>query len=87
MPDRAASCLTSGEISELAASYRGPNNAFEVEPVEFTRRFDGGLRTMPLRFDVPLSALEPGSYDCQLAVLDPAGGKAAFWRQPVALVE
>jgi hypothetical protein len=66
--------------------YQGRERAFETEAVEFTQPLDDRPRAKPLRFDVPLKALRPGAYECQVTVLDPAGDKAAFWRGPVALV-
>jgi len=43
------------------------------------------LKTMALQFEIPLAALAPGKYDCQVTVVDPTGQKAAFWRAPVVL--
>jgi hypothetical protein len=45
------------------------------------------LKTVPLKFDLALSKLPPGKYDCQVTVLDPATKKAAFWQAPVMLVQ
>jgi len=45
------------------------------------------LKTVPLKFDLTLSKLPPGRYNCQVTVLDPAGQKAAFWNAPVMLVQ
>jgi VWFA-related protein len=71
----------------LVGLYRGQEKAFETGPIEFSHRREGRLQTLPLRFEVPLAEVEPGTYECQLTVLDPVGGKASFWRGPVALVE
>jgi len=30
--------------------------------------------------------LPEGEYDCQVTVLDPTGGKSAFWQAPITLV-
>ena len=38
---------------------------------------------MPLSFDVSFGALAPGSYDCQISILDPATQKTNFWRVPI----
>ena len=35
---------------------------------------------LPMELDVPLSGLKPGSYVCQLNVIDDAGGSFAFPR-------
>jgi hypothetical protein len=39
-----------------------------------------------LRFDVSLATLEPGSYDCQVTVLDPTGERVAFWRALIRVI-
>jgi hypothetical protein len=44
------------------------------------------LRTMPIRFDIPLAAAAPGEYTCQVTILDPTGQKAAFWQTPIMVV-
>jgi VWFA-related protein len=66
--------------------YSGPSKAFETPPLEVTEGANARLRTTPLSFRIPLAALPPGRYDCQVTVLDPTGQKSAFWRAPVLLV-
>jgi VWFA-related protein len=67
--------------------YRGQTKAFETPPLGVTEALANKLKTVPLKFDLPLSKLAPGKYDCQVTVLDPAGKKAAFWQAPVMLVQ
>jgi hypothetical protein len=38
---------------------------------------------VPIRFTASLTELEPGEYECQVTVLDPGNGRAAFWRAPI----
>jgi hypothetical protein len=45
------------------------------------------LKTIPLRFTVPLDKLDVGEYNCQVTVLDPNGQKVAFWSSPVMVVQ
>jgi hypothetical protein len=66
--------------------YRGPKKAFETRPVQIAAGWDNRVKTMPLAFSIPLAGLEPGSYDCQVTVLNPSGEKAAFWQAPVMLL-
>src|SRR5271157_1855611 len=66
--------------------YRAQKKEFETPPMEVTEGMNNRLKTMPLRFTIPLAQLAPGQYDCQVTVLDPTGQKCAFWRAPVALV-
>jgi hypothetical protein len=47
---------------------------------------DPKSKALPLRFSLTLNKLPPGRYDCQVTVVDPASGKAAFWQAPVMLV-
>jgi hypothetical protein len=66
--------------------YRGQTKAFETPPLAVTAAMDNKLKTAPLGFSLSLSKLQPGKYNCQVTVLDPAGQKAAFWQAPVLLV-
>ncbi len=70
----------------VVSFYRGHEKVFETRPVEVRAGLDNRLKTIPLRFDIPLAALPPGKYDCQVTVLDPTGQKAAFWQAPVMVV-
>jgi VWFA-related protein len=66
--------------------YRASEKAWETPPIKVTDTSNSRLKTMPIKFTIPLNALEPGQYDCQISVLDSTGQKAAFWRTPVAIV-
>jgi VWFA-related protein len=66
--------------------YQAQTKAFETQPVKVIESMNNRLKTMPLNFSIPLSQLAPGQYECQVSVLDPAEGKATFWRAPVKLV-
>jgi VWFA-related protein len=67
--------------------YRGDQKAFETAPLPATEAMTNKLKTVPLRFQFPLSKLPPGKYNCQVTVLDPTTNKAAFWQKPVMLVQ
>lgn len=67
--------------------YRGQTKAFETTPLPVTEGVNNRLKTIPLKFDLSLSQLPPGRYNCQVTVLDPAAQKAAFWQAPVLLVQ
>jgi VWFA-related protein len=66
--------------------YRGQQKAFETPPLPVTEGLDNRLHTVPLKFSLALNDLHPGRYNCQVTVVDPAGGKASFWQAPVVLV-
>jgi hypothetical protein len=67
--------------------YRGNNKAFETPPLPIVDAMTNKLKTMPMRFLVPLSKLPTGQYNCQVTVLDPTGGKASYWQAPVVVVQ
>jgi VWFA-related protein len=64
----------------FASFYRDDVKVLDTEPLALSDGWDPKLRAVPIRFSIPLSRLEPGPYDFQVTVLDPASGKAAFWR-------
>jgi hypothetical protein len=69
----------------FVAFYRDGAQAFETEPLTVDEGWDPKSRTVPVRLTVPLGGLLPGPYDCQVTVLDPAAGRAAFWRAPIVV--
>jgi VWFA-related protein len=60
---------------------------FETHPMEITAAMTNSLKTMPVRFSIGLGPLAAGEYDCQVTVLDPSGGKTAYWQSGITLVE
>ncbi len=66
--------------------YRGGVKVFETQPLAVTDGLDPRSKAVSLRFTLPLAAVDPGRYDCQVTVLDPTGVKAAFWRAPIAVI-
>jgi hypothetical protein len=40
----------------------------------------------PFRITVPLDGLAPGTYDCQVSVLDLGREKVTFWRASIVVV-
>jgi hypothetical protein len=52
-----------------------------VEPNSATR-----LGIAPLSFSIALDRLPPGTYDCQVTVVDPSNQKTNYWRAPILLV-
>jgi VWFA-related protein len=66
--------------------YRGGAKALETAPLSVAGDVDPRTKALGLRFSVPLGALAPGRYDCQVTVLQPGGGKATFWRAPIVVV-
>jgi len=73
-------------LMTFVSFYQGKTKVFETQPMEVASGMPNSIKTMPLRFDVALGQLPPGDYDCQVTVLDPTGGKSAFWQAPITLV-
>ena len=79
--------LAGQPVIAYATFFHDNRKSFETPPLAVTGEQENKLKTASVSFSVPLQRLAPGRYDCQITVLDPAGGKAAFWRAPVAIVE
>jgi VWFA-related protein len=67
--------------------YQKGAKVFETQPEEVTPLPNTRLQMAPMNFTIDLNALPPGKYDCQVTVLDPSGGKGAFWQAPIMLVQ
>lgn len=74
-----------GAMTAWVAFYRDDRLVHET-PVQ---GIDGGAATgraaAPIHLTMPLTALEPGDYTCQVTVLDHAGHRATFWRAKVTI--
>lgn len=85
-----ASAPTTSDASTPLFAYvtffRDQKLAMETQPIAVTPEPSTRLGVVPLSFQVPLGKLEPGRYQCQVSVLDPAGRRAAFWQGSVLLV-
>ena len=66
--------------------YQNGAKVMETQPQEVSPIANSRLGVTPLNFTVDLSSLQPGKYDCQVTVLDPAGQKGAFWQAPIMVV-
>jgi len=73
-PARPAKILTN------AAFFKGNVKAFETPVVEATQVNVPDRKATAVELDVPLSALKPGFYTCQVNVIDDAAGKFVFPR-------
>ncbi len=66
--------------------FSGQAKVFESQPMEVTPELNSRLGMTPLSFSIPLNAISPGEYDCQVTVLDPTGQKGTFWQAPIIIV-
>jgi VWFA-related protein len=65
--------------------YREQKKVFETPAKAVTPETDSRLGTVPFNFDIPLSGIAPGRYECQVSVVDPTNHRVAFWMDPVLL--
>jgi VWFA-related protein len=66
--------------------YQNGEEVYKTQPESIVPGAQSRLGTMPLNFNLGVSTLPPGKYDCQVTVLDPTAQKANFWRAPIELV-
>lgn len=66
--------------------YRDRQKVFETAPLRVEDAAANRLKTMSLRFSFALEKLEEGEHLCQITVVEPGSGKAAFWQAPVMVV-
>jgi hypothetical protein len=78
--------VTAQPMVAYVSFYQGQAKTFETAPLAVAQAADAKSKALPLRFTVPLEKIEPGQYDCQVTVLDPAGQKAVFWQAPVTVI-
>jgi VWFA-related protein len=67
--------------------YKDQTKVFETQPIAVTAGSTSRLGTVPLSFNVGLSQLAAGEYDCQVTILDPTGQKATFWQAPIMVAQ
>jgi VWFA-related protein len=81
---------TAASVKPLVAYvglYKDHAKVFETNPIAVTPVANGKLAPVPFTFDVALSSLPPGEYQCQVTVIDPTDGKATFWQEPIRLAQ
>ena len=66
--------------------FRDKAKQYVSEPMAVTPAASELLKPVPFSFTLDPSHLRPGSYECQVTVLDPTSGKSTFWRAPIILL-
>jgi len=66
---------------------QGSTKVYETPIVQAKKVNVGARDAVAIELDVPLAGLKPGSYICQLNVIDDAGGSFAFPRFAVLVKE
>jgi hypothetical protein len=74
-------------VMAFVTLYANGAEAFKTQPIAVTPNAATRLGVTPLNFNVSAASLKPGRYDCQVTVLDPPTGKAAFWRAPIVITQ
>ena len=85
-PPLAGASPVSQPLVAFVSLYLADSKVFETTPIAITPNAASRLGIMPLNFDIGLSHLSPGEYDCQVTVLDPTSRKATFWQAPIRLI-
>jgi VWFA-related protein len=78
---------TTEPLFAIVSLYRDGKQMFSSQAESVTPNAESRLGTMALSFDLGVSALAPGKYECQVTILDPTAKKASFWRAPIELVQ
>ena len=81
--------VSAGPIEPLFAFvsiYLAGSKILETPPAAVQPNPSSRLGITPLSFSVALDRLPPGSYDCQVTVVDPSNQKTNYWRAPILLV-
>jgi VWFA-related protein len=73
------------EIRTSLAFYRGGVKVYETPQVDHTTIDEPGRRAVVFQFQVPASAFTPGTYTCQVNVIDTVAGRVAFPRLTFAV--
>jgi len=77
---------TAAPLMAHVTFYKGSAKVLETPAVTVAEGLDPKSGMLPIRMNVGLTGLQPGEYDCQVTVLDPATQKSAFWQKPVMIV-
>lgn len=79
---------TSGmaDVEASVAFYSGQKKVFESPSIRASRLSARRAGALPVWFQIPLSKIDDGKYDCQINVIDQFGRKFAFPRTELAVV-
>jgi len=73
-------------VAAALTFYRGRVKAYTSAPVRLTQTMSDRPGVMPVRFQIPLSALAPGKYTCQVTIIDEKAARFAFPRTDLMVV-
>ena len=73
-------------ILAFVTFYRDEQKVYETTPVAVLPDASTRLGIAPIHLKLGLGQLSPGTYQCQVSLLDPSTQRAAFWQGPVKIV-
>jgi VWFA-related protein len=85
--DPKASAPPAQPLFAFVSLYLGGRTVLETPPAAVEPNSATRLGITPLSFNIALDRLPPGSYDCQVTVVDPSSQKTNYWRAPILLVQ
>jgi len=65
--------------------YQGDKKVWEASPEAITTGMNGRAQAVPIPMELPLTRLAPGTYTCQVTVLDAGAQQANFWRGEITI--
>jgi len=74
-------------VAAALTFYRGRVKAYTSAPVRLKQTMSDRPGVMPIRFQIPLSALAPGKYTCQVNIIDEKAARFAFPRTEMVVVK
>ena len=87
VPESAAGTAGLVGVSASLSLLRDDRKIAESQPARAIRLGARGESTVPLRLQLPLKDLKPGTYVCQVNVIDELGKKFAFPRTSLMIIE
>ena len=73
-------------VQTSMAFYRGNVKVFETPLVERTTIDDAARKAVVFQFEVPAEQFTPGTYTCQINIIDTVAGKVSFPRLRFAVM-
>lgn len=73
-------------IEAYVTFYRKGTEFYRTPMLTLSSGRSGPAGAIPIAFTVPLTGFATGAYTCQVSVLDPGGGTAAFWRGAILVL-
>jgi VWFA-related protein len=71
-------------LAAYVTFYRDGASVFETPPLGI-EQWNAKTKALAIRFTIPPGAVAPGSYTCQVTVLDPTAGRTAFRRVDITV--